>query len=206
MRRTWLLAASLGLAALMAAPSGVVADDGDKSDPDTVEVTETKTKARIHRARELVKTLERARDLLKKDGKLDEKLAKEFAAAIEQARDMTKPITVDELTDKEKRSLSKELRKDDDGQRDDGGYMSRLQERLLSRAFDGAGLSEEQELAATTVISTWYKSSMTARTDGDSKRVSDLKRKRDADLRKMLGRRKGSKIINNINAMSGYKR
>ena len=36
---------------------------------------------------------------------------------------------------------------------------------------------------------------------GDSKKQSDLKRKRDDDLEKSVGKKKAQKVINNLNAM-----
>ncbi len=41
---------------------------------------------------------------------------------------------------------------------------------------------------------------------GDSKKTSDLKRRRDDDLEKAVGKKKAQKIINNLNSMGPGRR
>ncbi len=74
---------------------------------------------------------------------------------------------------------------------------------MLARAFEDARLTEEEETKATPIISEWYGKSMSAWRDRDSKAQSDLKRERDKKLKKILGRKKAQKIINNLNSLGG---
>ncbi len=163
------------------------------------------------RARKLVIELELAITAAKNAKAPDPALIKVLETSLESARKLAEPITLKALTDEEKRGIGEEFRKQFEGDRKDGGPGgdptaggSEWQKQALSRAFEGAELSEEDEIKATEIISDWFTKSQAARIGGDSKKSSDLKRDRDASLEKLLGKKKAQKVINNLNGMSNW--
>lgn len=126
-------------------------------------------------------------------------LSDDLDAAVANARSLTKPITLAELTAAEKKAIQEALAKETSEGEDDP--LADWQKRALERALDGADLSEEQEFTATDIVSKWMTDAWASRKDGDSKRSSDLKRERDKALTKALGKRKARKVINNLNSM-----
>jgi hypothetical protein len=126
------------------------------------------------------------------------KLSDQIDGALLEARKLTKPVTLAELTESERKALEEELRKET---REQENPLQGWQQRAIERSLEGAELSEEQELAARDIISTWFADSLKARADGDSKRSSDLKRQRNKDLTKALGRKRARKVINNLDQM-----
>lgn len=163
------------------------------------------------RAKKLVIELELALTAAKNAKTPDPALIKVLETSLESARKLAEPITLKVLTDEEKRGIGEELRKQFEGERKDGGPGgdptaggSEWQKQALSRAFEGAELSEEDEIKSTEIISDWFTKSQAARIGGDSKKSSDLKRDRDAALEKLLGKKKAQKVINNLNGMSNW--
>ena len=77
-------------------------------------------------------------------------------------------------------------------------------QQFTAKAFDGADLSEEEQIKASTAISEWWDKAKLAWGGGDSKKVSDLKRDRDDKLEKLLGKKKAQKVINNLNGMANW--
>ncbi len=138
---------------------------------------------------------------------VDEATLEELKHLIAAARKLAEPLTVDDLTDDEKESLYEELKEEFEAEGDDGpaAQLNAWQERALQSAFDGADLSEEQEIASRDILQGWFKKSMAARSSGDSKGVSDLKRARDKALKKSLGKSKARKVINNLNSMASWR-
>jgi hypothetical protein len=78
------------------------------------------------------------------------------------------------------------------------------EENAVAKAFEGADLGEEEQGKARTIISEWFSATGPARREADWKRVNDLKRDRDDKLVQALGKKKAQKVINNLNAMSGW--
>ncbi len=199
MSRAWMCFVPTLAAGLVAAVgfllvgSAVAQQGGDAGGDDLVP-------KRVERAARVVKALEEAEKRAKAAPTLDLGYVALLEDALEDARAMTKPVTLAELTDEERDALAEELRdRADEG----GGGLNDWQKRALERAFEGSGLSEEDEAAATPIISAWYAEFLDARAARDSKAQSDLKRARDKELTKALGRKKARKLINNLNAIGG---
>ncbi len=197
MRHTFLFAAIVIFAAVAVLTGGALAQqmgDAPAAPP-----------KRLERAAHIVSALEQALTRARAAEVLEGGYIETLEAALVHAHAMTKPVTAAELTDGEKESLRDELGApagDDaaDGRRPDWA------ERALGRAFEDAGLTEEQEAEATPIIEDWYAGFLEARAERDSKKQSDLKKERDVALRKLLGRKKAGKVINNLNSLSSWGR
>ena len=161
---------------------------------------------RVERAARIVTALEAAKARAEAQEVLEGAYIAQLDKALEDARAMTRPVTAAELTDAEKASLAAELGADAGGGDPADDWRQRAMERALDTAFEDAGLSEEEETQATPIVESWYGEYLTARRERDSKRESELKKQRDADLRKLLGRKKANKVINNLNSMGGWGR
>ena len=159
---------------------------------------------RVERAARVVTALEAAEKRARAATPMDVGYVEQLQNALEDARAMTKPVTLAELTDEEREALAEEIR--DRAGDEDGGGLNDWQKRALERAFAGTGLSEDEEVAATPIISEWYEGFLEARAARDSKAQSDLKRTRDKELTKAIGKKKARKLINNLNAIGGRRR
>lgn len=224
MRMAKLASNALGLFLACGLSAGTVAlADGEGADGATpppaadVKPAQDEKPTRQSRARDLQKSLEQLRDGLREAGKLDAETAKALNLAIRQAMELARPVRLDELTDEEREALEKALeaeakrdgKKDgeqDDDKEDGDDSWGRFGKGLVDKALKGADLSEEEERGATAVISDWWKKAIEARADGDSKKSSDLKRERDDELEKLLGKKKSRKVINNLNQMAPGRR
>lgn len=213
MRLTSIVSASFLAAALVAA-SSVRAEDGPpprRPPPGEVKKDEGKdakkddAALRVERAKQVVKELEEAIVRAKAAQPIDAVLLQRLMEALSTAKALSLPAKPEELTEDEKKAVIDEAKKqsgaDPAAPKDPA---SEWQERALSRAFDGADLSEEESIKAKAIVGDWYKESMGSM--GDSKKVSDLKRKRDDDLEKAVGKKKAQKIINNLNSMGPGRR
>lgn len=166
---------------------------------------------RLERAKRLVQELETTVTLLKATRTADPETLKALEKALEDARALAKPITLEELTEDEKRALGEELKKENGGDKDgkgDGGGApgDEWRKNALAGAFKDADLTEDEEIEAKKIISEWFDKNWAAVRAGESKRVSDLKRDRDEKLEKSLGRKKAQKVVNNLNAMGPGRR
>jgi hypothetical protein len=172
-----------------AAPPAKPAPAEPKKDADTL---------RVDRAKAIIKDLEAAVARAKAAQPVDIELVAKVLAALEQAKALASPAKPSELTPDEKKAVV------DDAKKAAGGdpakdAQSEQADRLFAKAFDGADLSEEESIKAKSIIGDWYKDSMSSL--GDSKKQAEIKRKRDDDLEKALGKKKAQKVINNLNAM-----
>lgn len=173
--------------------------------------------ARQEKAKKLVQELETTIAILKAAKTVDAESMKALEKALEDARALAKPMTLAELTDDEKLAIGDELRKQfekdgvagggdkgagDKGPGEGGGPGDEWRKQALANAFKDVDATEEEQLAAGKVINEWFEKSRAAQFAGESKRVSDLKRARDEQLEKSLGRKKAQKVINNLNSMS----
>jgi hypothetical protein len=175
---------------LLTALSVAVAQDSSTTPP----------RPRVERARELTGTLLKLKVRLKREGKLDELAIRQFDQALDAARVLAQPITAAELTQDEKDSLQEEF--DAKKSAPKGGWLTRMTERLLETAFEGVDLSQDERDGVSELIADWYRRSFSARKAGDSKRVSDLKRERDKELRKLIGNRDARRVITNLTALA----
>lgn len=211
MKRNWRIALGLGLALALAAPAATADEEpapGDAGQGADVEPGKSKKVLRIVRARRVLDALQAAYDKARAAPEIDEKHLARLEEALEDAKAMTKSITLEELTQNERDALAEELRKLEGGDakeeaEEPRGGRNDWEQRTLDRAFEDAGLSEEEEAKATPIISEWYGKFMTAWRERDSKTQSDLKRDRDKALKKALGRKKAQKVINNLNSVGG---
>ncbi len=163
---------------------------------------------RTERATRIVPALEAAIARARKEPVLDAGYLKQLEDALEHARALTKAVHAAELSEDEKTTLRDELGVPGAGPGAGGapGGQNDWVQRTLERAFDGAELTEEEESAATPIISEWYTAWWPAWQARDTKTQSDLKRDRDEKLEKAIGKKKARKVINNLNSMGPGKR
>lgn len=208
MRRAPIVLAGL-LAATLAAAPRLRADDAappagrtpDAPKAGGGDARKDETTLRVERAKQLVKELETAVARVKAAQPLDPQLLQQLLLALEQARALAQPAKPAELTADEKKAVLDEAKKDApaDKPKDPANPLADWQEKALAKAFEGADLTEEESIKAKKVVGDWWPENLAAM--GDSKKQSDLKRKRDDDLEKAVGKKKAMKIINNLNAM-----
>jgi hypothetical protein len=170
--------------------AGAKHEGGDaKKDAETI---------RVERAKALVKDLEAAIARAKAAPQIDAELLQKLTAALEQAKALAVPAKPAELTAEEKKAVVEEAKKQPGGDAPKD-QQSEMADRMFARAFDGADLSEEESIKARKIIGDWWSENMASM--GESKKQSEIKRKRDDDLEKALGKKKAQKVINNLNAM-----
>ena len=169
---------------------------------------EQKEALRQARAKKLVEQLEIALVAAKGAKQVDGELVKTLEGALVEAKKLALPIKLAELTEDEKTALIAEVRKQLENDKKDGGGdpMSDWQQQALAKAFDGVDLSEEDQIKSQDIIKDWFQKTQAARSGGDTKALSDLKRDRDTQLEKLVGRKKAQKLINNLNGMSNWGR
>jgi hypothetical protein len=181
-------------------PAKPPADAGKASDAKKDEPT-----LRVEAAKILLKELEEAIERVRATQPMDPQLLAKLMEARDRAKALANPAKPAELTADEKKAVVDEAKKDAAGgappPKDPGQEWA---EKQLAKAFDGADLSEEESIKATKIIQDWFKEQQSAW--GDSKKSSDLKRKRDDDLEKAIGAKKAHKVINNLNAMGPGRR
>jgi hypothetical protein len=184
------------------------ADKGGDKSGDKSGKSDAAQPSRQERARRIVQELETTIALLKAAKTADAETIKSLEKALEEARALAKPITLAELTEDEKKALAEELKKAADGGKDPAGPEAggklpgdEWRKAAIDGAFRDADLSEDEQIEAKKIIQDWFDKSRAAQLTGDSKRVSDLKRQRDDQLEKALGRKKAQKVVNNLNAM-----
>ena len=177
-------------------PAGKTPEAGGKQGG--VEAKKDAETLRVERAKALVKDLEAAVVRAKAAQPIDAELLQKLMTALEQAKALAVPAKPAELTSEEKKAVLDEAKKQAgaDAPKD---QQSEMADRMFAKAFDGADLSEEESIKAKKLIGDWYQESLASM--GDSKKQSELKRKRDDDLEKSLGKKKAQKVINNLNAM-----
>jgi hypothetical protein len=156
--------------------------------------------ARIDEAKRIAGLVTDLKATLETQGKLDIEARRRFDDIIAATQKIARPISSEDLTEEEREILAAQLSRPKSEDSDD--WYARLKARLLEQAFEETELTDEEREAATKVISSWYDASNRARAEGDSKQVGELKRVRDDDLRELLGRRKGAKVLNNLNRVS----
>jgi len=197
--RTFRLAAVSLSAFALCGVSALRADDAPPTaKPAPTEAKKDAETLRIDRAKAIVKDMEAAIAKAKAAQPVDIELLAKLLTALEQAKALALPAKPAELTPEEKKAVVEDAKKQAGG---DVGKdaQSEQADRLFAKAFDGAELSEEESIKAKSIIGDWYKDAMSSL--GDSKKTSELKRKRDDDLEKSLGKKKAQKVINNLNAM-----
>ena len=188
----------LGLIALPATADDPPAAGGAPPKVDSA----TRGGPRIERAKELVRTLEEALEIAKKASPVDEGLVARLDQAVVSCRVLAKPIQLADLSDDERKSILEEaMRQPKRGAAPQGGDWAAARDRMFSKAFDDADLSEEEEVEARGIVDAWWTEALAA--FGDSKKASDLKRDRDDKLTKAPGRKKAMKVINNLNSLAG---
>jgi hypothetical protein len=153
---------------------------------------------RIERAKQLVKELEESIARVKAQPTIDATLLMQLQTALDQAKLLAQPAKPAELTADEKQAVIDEAKKKEPPAKDATNDWA---DKALAKAFDGTDLSEEESIKAKQIVGDWWKENGAAWTAGDSKKMSDLKRKRDDDLEKAVGHKKAQKIANNLNAM-----
>lgn len=183
------------------------AKDAPKDAAKDGDAAQTERTTRLERARRLVRELETALTILKAAKTADAETLRALERALEEARKLAKPITAAELTEEERARLAEEFAKPEEPKTEDpNNPWAGFRDRMLDAAFKDVELSEDERIKATQVIDDWWAASDKARRAADSKGVSDAKRLRDDTLTKALGRKKGMKVVNNLNSMSAWKR
>jgi 3-oxoacyl-(acyl-carrier-protein) synthase len=219
MSRAWIAAAALAAASLCVAPAARADDpvphrapppaaDGGKPGADAPKPEEPKkdpANLRVERAKQLVKELEDAVARAKAAQPVDAQMLQVLMTALDQAKLLAKPAKPDELTPEEKQAVVDEAKKQPDSAtpKDPKDPTADWQEKAMEKAFADADLTEEESIKAKKVVGDWWKENLASM--GDSRKQSDLKRKRDDDLEKAIGK-KARKVINNLNAMGPGRR
>lgn len=220
-------ALAAGLAGPLVAGSAAHADDhpvpGQEAKPEAAKKDGAKAPAkdvqgnsqaggpsRLERAKKLVQELETSLTILRATKAADPETLKSLERALEEAKKLAQPITLDELTEEERKALTDEVRKQlgEDAPKEpsagDGkNPFDDWRQRALASAFKDAELNEDEQIEASKIIQDWFQKSETARLGRDSKAMSDLKGDRDKALEKAIGRKKAQKVINNLNSISG---
>lgn len=182
---------------------GVLAEgEGEEAPPPE------KTVLRMVRTKRILTTLETVYEKERSAETPDTAMLDRLEKAMADAKALLKPIQPEELTETEREALKKALGADgkEEVAEEPENALPDWQQRALDRAFAGTELSEDEEATAAPIITDWFTKSWQARNDGDSKAVSDLKRRRDKALEKALGRKKSRKLINKINGAFGGRR
>jgi hypothetical protein len=162
---------------------------------------------RVERAKKLVAELEQAIVRAKAAQPIDADLLQRLMTMLEEAKALAKPAKPEELTAEEKKAVIEEAQKQagaDAGAKKGSDPGADMRDRFLARAVEGADLSEAETTKAGEILGEWWKENLASM--GDSKKQSDLKRKRDDDLEKALGKKKAQKVINNVNSMGPGRR
>lgn len=199
-----LFASSAARADDKAPPAKPPADAPKPSEPAKHDDTKHDEVLRVEKAKTLVKELEEAIAKVKAATPIDAALLHTLMEALDRAKALANPAKPEELTAEEKKAVVDEAKKQ--GGADSPAANDPLndwQEKAISKAFEGADLSEEETIKAKKIVGDWWKENLAS--TGDSKKQSDLKRKRDDDLEKAVGK-KARKIINNLNAMGPGRR
>lgn len=190
-----------------APPAGAKSDEPKKDDAKKEDPKKDQAALRVERAKKLVAELEQAIARAKAAQPIDADLLQRLMTMLDEAKALAKPAKPDELTPEEKKAVVDEAQKqpapDAAGKKGDEPGAE-MRDRFLAKAFDGADLTGDDEKKASQILGDWWKESMGSM--GDSKKQSDLKRKRDDDLEKAVGKKKAQKIINNVNAMGPGKK
>ena len=182
-----------------AKPAPAKPDEAKKDDAKKDEAK--KETLRIERAKKLVAQIEQEIARAKAAQPIDHALLERLFAMLDEAKALVRPARPEELTPDEKKAVVDAEKKDapPEEPKKPAGGMNDWQARAMARAFEGAELSQDEEKKATPIIGDWWTENLASM--GDSKRQSDLKRKRDDDLEKAIGKKKAQKVINNLNAM-----
>ena len=180
------------------APAPAKPDDAKKDDA----AKKAQEALRVERAKKLVTEIEQAIAKVKNAQPIDVDMLQRLMAMLDEAKALAIPARPEQLTAEEKKAVIDEAQKQ--GQADPGAKKgedpaSELKDRFAAKAFEGADLTEDEQKKAGDILGAWWKDNMASM--GDSKKQSDLKRKRDDDLEKALGKKKAQKVINNVNAM-----
>ncbi len=159
---------------------------------------------RVEKAKKLVKAIEDAIARVKAATQIDALLLQTLMEALDRAKSLAKEAKPEELTAAEKQAVIEEAKKQGGADAPAAADpMNDWQERAIAKAFEGADLNEEETIKAKKIVGEWWKENMASM--GDSKKQSDLKRKRDDELENAVGK-KARKIINNLNSMGPGRR
>lgn len=185
-------------------PAPAKPDEAKKDDAKKDEAK--KETLRVERAKKLVAEIEQAIAKVKNAQPIDVDMLTRLMTMLDEAKALVRPARPEELTPEEKKAVVDEAQKaappEEPKKPADG--MNDWAARAMARAFEGADLTQDEEKKATPIIGDWWRE--TNASWGDSKRQSDLKRKRDDDLEKAIGKKKAQKVINNLNAMGPGKK
>ena len=189
-----------------APPAGTKPEEPKKDDAKKDEAKKDQAALRVERAKKLVAEIEKEIARAKAAQPIDQDLLQRLFTMLDDAKALARPARPEELTDDEKKAVVDEAQKQaaPDPAKKGGDQGNEWAQKMLARAIEGAELSEDETKKAGTLIGDWWKESMAS--VGDSKKQSDLKRKRDDDLEKAFGKKKAQKIINNLNAMGPGRR
>jgi hypothetical protein len=199
-----LVAASVARADDKAPPAKPPAEGAKPGDAPKKDDAKKDEVLRVERAKKLVKELEDAIARVKAATPIDALLLQNLMEALDRAKTLASPAKPEELTADEKKAVLDEAKKQGGADSPPANDpLNDWQEKAITKAFEGADLSEEETIKAKKIVGEWWKENLAS--TGDSKKQSDLKRKRDDDLEKAVGK-KARKIINNLNAMGPGRR
>jgi len=143
----------------------------------------------------------------------DTNLVKELEAIVKSYERNRKPISLDDLTEEDRRRLEAEVRKkieaerrerDTGGAGDGGGdWADRWLKGRVDRVLEGVELKDEQRPKVEELLMDFGKDVGVAYQNRDNKLVKDLKNDLEKSLKKVVGHRKAKDIMNEVNKQFG---
>ena len=193
MKRTiWAMA----LAALLAAPFLVAADDGDQK----------KDEGKGTPIQRILKELKTLVDREKSKPEYDADLVKDIEKLVKSFEKQVKPVTLDDLTEEDRARLEDEVRKKIEEERraaGGGGGGGDWQSRAVERTLEGVDLKDDEKEKVTALLVEYQKDVGVAYRNQDYKLVGDLKKDLEKQLTREIGRNRAKDIMNNVNRQFG---
>ena len=139
----------------------------------------------------------------------DKKLVKELEAIVKLfEREKEKPLTLEDLSEKDRKRLEDEVRKkmEEEGKGAAGGrdpsaedWVSRRYREAVAKSLEGVKMTPEQRKQCEEIMGDFVKEFAPAQQRNDYKLSTDLKRDAERRLKKVVGAKKAKDIMNNVN-------
>jgi hypothetical protein len=140
----------------------------------------------------------------------DEELLDEIESLVELfARQKEEPVSLDDLSEKDRKRLEDEVRKKMQEERGAaaqgrgaGGredWMARRYREAVDKSLEGVRMSDDQREKCEEILSDFVKEFAPALQRGDFKMANDLKKDAENRLKKVVGAKKAKDIMNNVN-------
>jgi hypothetical protein len=203
--------------AVFAAPAAFAQGGAGEFAPPKPEKEKEKKKKAETPLKKIIKELKSLVALQKAQPAYDKAVVKELERLIRTFEKMDKPVSLDDLSEADRKRLEEEVRrkiaeeqKEAAAGRGGGGgredWAARAQERALEQALEGIELDEKRKKKVETILTDFTKDYFVAMQNRDYKLQSDLKKDCEKELTKVVGRKKAKDIMNNVNRNLGGRR